>query len=98
MKDAHIPWKQEGGDFIMKNLFMAITMFIVAFGFVAMTMADAKVKSTKLNGQITAVDPSTKTVTVKGKDNKDYTLMVTDKTSMSQGKEKKGMGDLQPGT
>ncbi len=82
----------------MQNLMKAVVVFIVAFGFVAMTMAEApaKVKATKMSGEVTAVDATAKTLTVKAKD-KEVTLMVTDKTRIAQGKEKKTLADIQNG-
>jgi Cu/Ag efflux protein CusF len=85
----------------MKNLMKAVLMFIVAFGFVATTMAadaPAKVKATKMSGQVTAVDAAAKTVTVKGKDSKEVTLMVTNRTKIMHGKEKLSLTDIQSGT
>jgi len=83
----------------MQNLMKAVVVFIVAFGFVAMTMteAPAKVMATKISGEVTAVDAAAKTLTVKSKD-KEVTMMVTDKTSIAQGKEKKSLTDIQNGT
>jgi Cu/Ag efflux protein CusF len=81
----------------MKKLMMAITLFVVAFSFAAMTMAEApKAKASKVSGEITAVDAAAKTVTVKGKD-KDVTLMVTDMTKIMHGKEKLALADIQVG-
>jgi hypothetical protein len=83
----------------MKKLMMAIAVFVVAFGFAAVTMADApvKVKADKMSGEVTAVDVKAKTITVKSKDNKEITLMVTDKTRIAQGKAKKTLEDIQSG-
>jgi len=76
-----------------------VAVFIVAFGFMMMTMteAPAKMMASKVSGEVTAVDAAAKTVTVKTKD-KDVTMMVTDKTSIAQGKEKKTLADIQAGT
>jgi hypothetical protein len=84
----------------MKKLMMAITVFVVAFGFAAMTMAadaPAKAMATKMSGEVTAVDVKAKTLAVKSKDNEAVTLMVTDKTRIAQGKEKKTLEDIQVG-
>ena len=83
----------------MQNLMKAVLVFIVAFGFVMMTTANApaKVMASKISGEVTAVDAAAKTVTVKTKD-KEITMMVTDKTSIAQGKEKKTLADIQSGT
>src|SRR5262245_57137647 len=82
----------------MKNLLTAVIAFVVAFGFVGITMTEAgTAKASKVTGEVTAVDAGAKTLTVKAKD-KDVTLMVTDKTNIAQGKEKKTLGDIQAGT
>jgi hypothetical protein len=80
----------------MKNLMMGLIVFMVAFGFVGMNPAEAGSKSSKVSGEVTAVDPGAKTVTVKAK-NKDVTLMITDRTNIAQGKEKRTLGDIHPG-
>ena len=84
----------------MKNLLTAVMMLIVSFGFVAMTMAEApgKVKMNKMKGEVTAVDAEAKTLKVKGKNNQEVTLMVTDKTKIKHGKERKNLSDIVAGT
>ncbi len=91
----------------MKKLMMAIAVFVFAFSFLAVTMAQtpapaekkmaaAKEKARKVSGEVSTIDAQAKTVTVKAM-GKEVTLMVTDKTSITQGKEKKTLEDIQPG-
>ena len=91
----------------MKKLMMAIAVFGVAFSFLAVTMAQtpapaekkmapAKEKVSKISGEVSAIDAQAKTIKVKAKD-KEVSLMVTDKTSIAQGKEKKTLADIQSG-
>ncbi len=56
--------------------------------------APAKVK--QVTGEVTAVDATAKTLTVKGKKG-EVALMADDKTSVMMGKEKKALGDVKVG-
>jgi len=83
----------------MKKLtILLVALFtICSFAAVTMTQAEAsKKKGGKVTGEVTAVDAQAKTVTVKSKD-KEVTLMVTDKTMIKEGKEKKTLADVQSG-
>ncbi len=91
----------------MKKLMMAIAVLAFAFSFLAVTMAQtpapaekkmtaAKEKTSRVSGEVSTIDAQAKTVTVKAK-GIEVTLMVTDETSITQGKEKKTLADIQSG-
>jgi Cu/Ag efflux protein CusF len=76
----------------MKQLFIALLLVLVAA-----PVAFAKEKAMTIRGEVTAVDATANTVTVKEKHNKEVTLNVTDKTRVMLGKEKKGLADIKAG-
>jgi ribosomal protein S1 len=78
----------------MKKTVTIVVSLIFVLAFTAASFAAAKVHS--VTGEVTAVDTTAKTVTVKAKKG-EVVVSVEDKTSIKEGKAKKTLADVKAG-
>ncbi len=91
----------------MKRLFAILTSVIFVLVAVAVFAADqttpapaekkVETKYMTVKGEVVAVDPVQKTITIKGKRKGDVVLTTTDRTKIMIGKDKKSLQDVKVG-
>lgn len=78
-----------------------LTALMLVFGLVlffgGVTYAAKAAKAMKVSGEVTAVDATAKTVTVKDKAGKEVILQIVDSTTIKLGKEAKKLEDIKSG-
>jgi Cu/Ag efflux protein CusF len=78
----------------MKKSIAIVVSLIFVLAFTAASFAAAKIHS--VTGEVTAVDATAKTVTLKAKKG-EVVISVEEKTSIKEGKEKKSLADVKAG-
>lgn len=77
---------------------MLVFGLVLFFGGVTYAAKAAKAaKAMKVSGEVTAVDATAKTVTVKDKAGKEVILQIVDSTTIKLGKEAKKLEDIKSG-